>query len=211
LCTPVPPPPHRSQVTTAHADGAFDILYDDGDREDRVPPGRVRLTGPEAEAAAAAAAAAATAAAVAVSAPAAVPAAPAVAVGQPAMVKETRVTKVPGTWVVGARVQGNYGGKGEFFPGKVLTRASVYRLQDCRGVCPAHTHVPPAPLCGPTQITRIEVKGLLKYYDILYDDGDIETKVWYPTNTSSLRVCRLTPPLTLRLTCTAPLSPCCYM
>ena len=27
------------------------------------------------------------------------------------------------------------------------------------------------------QITRIEAKGLLKYYDVLYDDGDVETKV----------------------------------
>jgi hypothetical protein len=132
LYNPVPASPYPfHQVTAAHADGTFDILYDDGDREDRVPPGRVRLTGAEAEAAAAAAAAAAataaaTAAAVVVPAPAAVPAAPAVAAAQPAMVKETRVTKVPGTWAVGARVQGNYGGKGEFFPGKVLTGASVY-------------------------------------------------------------------------------------
>ena len=90
------------------------------------------------------------------------------------------MTKVPGTWAVGARVQGNYGGKGEFFPGKVLPEALLYHLLDCRGVCPAHTHVP-RPSCAslrpPPQITRIEVKGLLKYYDILYDDGDIETKV----------------------------------
>jgi len=111
------------KITAAHADGTFDILYDDGDREDRVPPGRVRLTGAEAEAATAAAAAAAAAAtaaaAVVVPAPAAVPAAPAVAAAQPAMVKETRMTNLPGTWAVGARVQGNYGGKGEFFPGKV--------------------------------------------------------------------------------------------
>ena len=132
LYDPVPASPYPfHQVTAAHADGTFDVLYDDGDREDRVPPGRVRLTGAEAEAAATAAAAAAAAATAAAAAavvpvPAAVPAAPAVAAAQPAMVKETRVTKVPGTWAVGARVQGNYGGKGEFFPGKVCMSLVIY-------------------------------------------------------------------------------------
>ena len=106
----------------AHADGTFAVLYDDGDREEAVPADRLRLVGAEAAAPAPVPAPVAAAAAVPAVAPDAAPlvtAAPAAAAGQPAMVKETRVTKVPGKWAVDARVEGNYGGKGEYFPGKV--------------------------------------------------------------------------------------------
>ena len=53
-----------------------------------------------------------------------------------------KITKVPGKWEVGAKVEANYGSKGEYFKG---------------------------------EITKVHAGiGLLKYYDLLYDDGDIE-------------------------------------
>ena len=56
-----------------------------------------------------------------------------------------KITKIPGKWEVGAKIEANYGNKGEYFKGEI-------------------TKVYPA-------------MGLLKYYDLLYDDGDIEVKV----------------------------------